>query len=453
MKTIIIRFALLSILLTVSLSCSSSTETSTDFPDIDGFDATIGENTTMVPPHVSEAALNSYDEENHIYRFDADILTDADIELEEGGIMLIEELALRKITSVSESNGEIEVETEFAALNEAFENLDLNMRQNIEFTPDVIANSKLDFGGNLYSPKRILQNGTVEWEGSFGDFEVEASITPGGTQINMSLLVRYSSGDMSGAMLAQADIQGFTQETIIQIVDHTTNEFSFNNIDMAGEVYQRFIFAGGVTSQETIAPPFPAIIIRTMAGPIPLIFRMDTIVTTEFGLGVNGTAQMETTITYDGNMGFQVKDSRFTPLATGGIENPSSPIAEGNAAGFSGRVHGQFGVAIPNISAQIFQIPAVAYLRQEYYLGASYTFPTCTQLYGRYAANVGLAVDNPTGLSAFDLSQNLNLVDVITHESNSDGCSGSKMLPYDLIHIPQTGTWDIPQVSPNIETE
>ena len=451
MKTILFRFTLLSIIVFISISCSSSTETSTDFPDIDGFDATIGENTTMVPPHVTDAGLNSYDEENHIYRFDADVIADADISLNVGEIMLIEGLALRKITSVSESNGEIEVETEFAALNEAFENLDINWQQTIEFTPDILANSTLEYDGKEYRPNKISDDGTIEYKGTFGNFEIEARMTPHHSEVEMSLLVKYDLGNSSGAMLTHANVKGFEQETIIQIADHETREFSFNNLNMAGEIEMLFIFAGGVSNEQSFSPPQPAINIPFMVGPIPMRFRIGTIFVTEFGLGVNGTAQMKTTMTYDGDMGFQVTGAEFNPMATGGIQNPNSEPAEGTAAAFSGRVHGQYGVAIPDISLRIFGVPAVAYLRQEYYIGASYTFPTCTEMYGRYAVNTGLDVANPTGLSILDLSRNHNIADVITHDFESDGCSPNKINPFDHIFIPQKDFESIPQFPFKVE--
>lgn len=451
MRYLNVKPCLFCIIVLISFSCTSATEPSNDFPGIEGFDATIGENTTMVPSHITEAGLIGYDEEGRVYRFNADVLADADIELDAGGIMLIEGLALRKISSVSESDGEIILETEFATLNEAFENLDVNFNKTIEFTPEIMANSKLEFQGKEYSPQKISADGEISWEGEFGDFEVEALMTPNHTEVEMSLLVKYNLGNSSGAMLTYANVKGFKQETVIQIRDHNTEEFSFNNLDMAGKIDMRFILAGGISKEQSFSPPQPAINIPFLIGPIPMVFRMGVVFVTKFDLGINGTAEMETSITYDGDMGFQVKDSKFNPVASGGIQNPKSPTAEGTAAGFSGRVHGQYGVAIPDISLKIFGVPAVAYLRQEYYIGASYTFPTCTQLYGRYSVNTGLDVTNPTGLSVLDLSRNRNLAEKITHEYESDGCSADKLNPLNRLFIPHINVRNNRQVPYKIE--
>lgn len=453
MKYLHVKSHLLCIIVLLSISCSPATEPSSDFPDIEGFDATVGENTTMISPHITEAGLNSYDEEDHVYRFDADVLADANIELEAGGIMVIEELALRKISSVSESGGEIIVETEFATLNEAFENLDVNFNKTIEFTPEIMANSKLEFQGKEYSPQKISDDGEITWEGEFGDFEVEAVMAPKHTEVDMSLLVKYNLGNSSGAMLTHANVKGFKQETIIQIRDHNTEEFSFNNLDMAGKIDMRFILAGGISKEQSFSPPQPAINIPFLIGPIPMVFRMGVVFITKFDLGINGTAEMETSITYDGDMGFQVKETKFNPVASGGIQNPDSPTAEGTAAGFSGRVHGQYGVAIPDISLKIFGVPAVAYLRQEYYIGATYTFPDCTQMDGRYSVNTGLDVANPTGLSVLDLSRNHNLADKITHEYESDGCSADKLKSLNQVFIPHMNVQNNPQIPYRIETD
>jgi hypothetical protein len=236
-------------------------------------------------------------------------------------------------------------------------------------------------------------------------------------------------------------LRGFDQEVRIDIENYNTEWFRSNSKDLEGSMDLYFVMAGGSQNQQSFTPEFPRLLFPFTVGPIPMMLEIGTIFVTQFNLGINGSARMETSFSYSGDMGFEFDGMDFTPVVSGGVQSPDAGVAEGNAAGFSGTVNGQYGIALPNIGLRILGVPT-GYIRQEFYVGALYSFPACTQLYSNYRVNAGITVANPLGFSFTDLSRDFNLVDVDTHDYKSDGCEGSKMAPVDFVTIPEGYGWE-----------
>ena len=408
------------------LSCSSSTDSGNDFPPIDGFEASLGSETVLVEEEVVSAALTDVDEENFVYTFNADVLSDGGINFQEGEIMLLANKALRRVTSVSESGGQVTVETEFAALNEAFENAVIEKSQYFDFRNLQADKIFIEYDGKLLpaNVRAKSDEGQSKWEYKFGDITVEGTLNSGNDEAKIALLVKYDTGDVSGAMLSELTIKGFENDTQIRITDHETESFRFNNRGIEGKLDMQFVFAGGNSQEEKWAPPMPAIIIPFAVGVVPFTFRIGPNYVFKLDLGADSTAQFETSFSFGGGMGVQVEGTNFTPILDGGIRDPSREQAVGNAAGFGGTVTGQYGIALPSISLRAFGEAIVPYLNQEFYLGASYTFPTCTRMWSRYEINAGVAM-KMLGLVNLNFSQNLVKKDML--DSRSDGCPQNKI--------------------------
>jgi len=403
------------------------------------FNAELGERTQYLESGTAGEAIISEDEESFSYTFSSEALSEAGISLTEGDILLLEGKALRKIRTVTESDGEVSVETDFAGLNEAFRNADIDVSTNIDFTETVAEKYAIEYDGKLLKPN-VAKDGGGEWSYELDNVTVEGSLETETNKATIALLVTYDTGDVSGAMKVTSTIENVQNETAFRIEDHETKSFRFHNPGMKGSVEIEFIMAGGNSSETIWEPPMPAVIIPFTIGPIPVVFKMGTIYVYKLDLGADGTASYNTSFSYDGDIGFRVEDSEFTPMLEGGIKNPSAADAEGNAAGFGGTVTGQFGVGLPKISFSMFGETVVPYLMQEFYTLASYTFPTCTKLNSRYEVNAGIDM-KLFGLADFNVSSNLAEADL--HKYESDGCGSSKVsepaiVPLSLSHYLNT---------------
>jgi hypothetical protein len=406
-----------------SISPETDPEPDPEQPLPENFNAELGERTHYFESETAREAIISEDEESHTYTFRSDVLNDAGMSLSAGDILLLEGKALRKVRSVTESDGELQVETDFAELNEAFRNADINVSTTIDFTETVAEKYAIEYDGKLLKPN-VAKDGGGEWSYELDNVTVEGTLETETNSATISLLVTYDTGDVSGAMRVKSTIENVKNETAFRIEDHETKSFRFHNPGMKGSVEMEFIMAGGNSSETIWEPPMPAVIIPFTIGPVPVVFKMGTIYVYKLDLGADGTASYNTSFSYDGDIGFQVEDSEFTPMLEGGIKNPSASEAEGNAAGFGGTVTGQFGVGLPRISFSMFGETVVPYLMQEFYSLASYTFPTCTKLNSRYEVNTGIDM-KLFGLAEFNVSSNLAEVELHTYES--DGCGNAKI--------------------------
>lgn len=410
------------------------------------FNAELGEKTQYLESKTAGEAIIREDEESFSYTFSSGVLSDAGISLSEGDILLLEGKALRKIRTVTESEGEVSVETDFAGLNEAFRNADIDVSTNIDFTETVAEKYAIEYDGKLLKPN-VTKKGGGEWSYELGDVTVEGTLKTETDKAVISLLIKYDAGGVSGAMKVVSTIENVQNETAFKIEDHETKSFRFNNPGMKGSLDIEFIMAGGNSSETIWDPPMPAVIIPFTIGPIPVVFKMGVIYIYKLDLGVNGTASYKTSFAYDGDIGFRVEGSDFTPMLEGGMKSPSADNAEGNAAGFGGTVTGQFGVGLPQISFSMLGETVVPYLRQEFYTLASYTFPTCTKLNSRYEVNAGIDM-KIFGLADFSVASNFAETDL--HKYESDGCSSSKVSERTIVPLSLSHYLNTPDSTPLI---
>lgn len=400
---------LLPLMVIVMISCStdsSSDRIDSDFQNIEGFDAKLGSETTYIPEDVVSAGLVGSDTENHTYTFSADVLSDADLDLREGEILLIPGIALRRISSVSESGGQVSVQTEYATLNEAFENADISWNKPIEFTPDMLADAVFEFMGKEVRPKMDTMSSSgdttsFEMEVEQGDWKIQGRIsTIGREKVQLIILPRYeiesSSNDnsASGAFRFETTIGNMSNEAAITIRDHETEAFSYRNRDLGGTAEFQFAGAGGVGPDFVYPDPSKPAALRVRVpftiGPIPATLSVGVRFVVRVRLQGDSSAHMTGSISYSGSAGFEVEGPSVETVNE--LDDPTFGQAVGNAAGNLGvTVDAQYGVGYPDISLELFGETIVPYLRPEFYMGAALTWgPMCTTMSRRFVVNAGL---------------------------------------------------------------
>lgn len=446
------KFQLLSLLLILLFSvgwitsCDSSTAPDSDPDEIptdpilesEGIEAKLGDQTVYI---TESAVTNSYmesdsDPDEHIYRFNAERLAEEGITLTEGEILLIHGKALRRISGVSESNGVITVETEFASLNEAFENADISWDKPLEFTREVMEEAVLEFMGKEVSPKleSFSQHGdTLSFEMSIdvGDWKIEARISSiNQRRVQLVLLPRYDlkqgNTSASGAFRFETEIGDLSNETNIIIRNHETESFTYRNRDLGGTVDFQFAGAGGTGPDfvypDPSAPAALRVRIPTTVGPIPVVVSVGMRFVVRVRLGVDSSAHLRTSMRYSGSTGFEVEGLDVVPI--GELDEPIFEPAIGNAAGNLGvTVDAQYGVGYPDISLELFGNTIVPYVRPEFYVGAALTWgPLCTMLSRRFEVNAGL---NLRFLGKDITGWDHNFIRVEAKHYSPEGCGGS----------------------------
>lgn len=438
------------------VSCNSSTGPEAD-PEPDpsdpvveseGIQADLGEETVYIAESlVTESFLeDESDPDNHMYSFNAESLAAEGIVLTVGEILLIHGKALRRISEVSESNGVITVETEFASLNEAFENADISWDKPLEFTREILEEAVLEFMGKEVSPKldSFSQHGdTISFEMSIesGDWEVQAKISAiGQRKIQLVLLPRYEieqgNTSASGAFRFETEIGDLSNETNITIRNHETEAFTYRNKDLGGTVDFQFAGAGGTGPDfvypDPSAPAALRLRIPTTVGPMPVVVSVGMRFVVRVRLGVDSSAHLRTSMRYSGSAGFEIDGLDVVPIDE--LEEPIFEPAIGNAAGNLGvTVDAQYGVGYPDISLELFGNTIVPYVRPEFYVGAALTWgPLCTMLSRRFEVNAGL---NLRFLGKDITGWSHNFIRSEAKHYSPEGCGGSGKALHDPFSI------------------
>lgn len=387
--------ALFVLLLVTGLSCSSSTEP--DEPgeaEVQGIEAELGSETVLLPEHIAETAITEADEEKHSYTFDGAVLSDANIEIEQGAILLIAGKALRRITSVNESGGQISVQTSGdVTLEDAFEEADIRWDGTLEFTQAVAEKAIIEVEGRSLAPNKISE-GKVEWEYTVGAFKVKGMVQAEGTHAKVVLLMEKSMAAGGVAYKAEATIQQIKNNIDIQIRDHETKSFRFDNPGMSGKVDLSIAAAGGGVEPDLGFGPVTMFRFPFTIGPIPVVVAVK--VQTVAKLTVHGKASATATssISYNGDTGLSYDGTEYKATIGGGIEVPVFGSGEGDSApgGFDGyNVDTQYGFAAPVIEVEMFGNIIVPFVRPEFYIGSRFHWaPICKNVHLRYGIKGGM---------------------------------------------------------------
>lgn len=401
-----IRSSFILILLTAALiSCSSSTGTSGEDREQPktkitepGMDAELSEETEYMDDETVQSAMTEADNENQTYTFDQQALADAGIDLEVGEVLLVSKVALGRITSVSESNGQVEVKTKFAALTEAFEEADIEWNQTFEFTDEVLEKSVMVFKGKEYAARKDdeacagLQDGCIGWKFAVGEYTLKGRIVGQGAEAEVIVIMSKQVGGDNVALRAESTIQSIDNYTNIQIEDHETKQFDFANSNMQGKVKVSLAAAGGGVSNDLGFGPHTMIRFPFTIGPLPVVLAVKVRTVAKVDVKSNASATAEANFTYGGSAGISYDGTELIPNKGGGIEAPQITGGSGDLAAAIGlNVDVQWGFTAPELELQLFGNTLVPYLRPEFFIGANLKWgPVCQNVNLRYNVSSGL---------------------------------------------------------------
>jgi len=395
--------------LVVSLSiagCSTSTESEPDGePDQQqtitesGFNGRLAPQTTYMDESKVSRALIESDTESDTYTFDAAVLGDEGVILEQGQVLLIHQTALGRITSVQEANGQVTVQTEFAALTEAFEELDMEWNESFEFTPDIIEKSVMTYQGKEIYPQKNdpdncagFQAGCFGWNATVGEYTIKGRIVGRGADAEVIVIMSKQVGGDNVVFRAESTIQKIDNSTNLQIEDGETKQFDFQNPNMGGQVKLSLAAAGGGVSGDLGFGPQTMIRFPFAVGPLPMVLAVKVRTVAKLDVKSNASATAEATFRYGGSAGVQYDGVNLIPNKDQPIENPQIEGGGGDLAAAIGlQVDTQWGFTAPELELQLFGNTLVPYLRPEFFLQGSLTWgPVCQEVKLRYNVSSGL---------------------------------------------------------------
>ncbi|MEZ4817817.1 MAG: hypothetical protein R2776_07590 [Flavobacteriaceae bacterium] len=356
-------------LLLFVFSCGSDKNKSKDFskthiiPKTETFNATQKENTTRVS--ASEVSkLEQYNSETGTYIFsdDADEIED----LEVGKVVLFETHSLRKITAVKKEAGKIIVESEYARLTDYFSEASISYSANVAWDKNGIAATKVSLGQpiaimatpSLFMAQEVENEASVSIEREIRGWKVGFELEPeSGGKLNITL---SAEKEHVCSIKAEGFISSFTSTSTIEIGNGETQEFSYQNDGLEGEVELKFA-AVGLGSDIAILE-IPATLERTILvqGIIPVTLRLkaNLKIYPEVAAGTSSQASMK--LTYNSNFGFSYGNGSMS--TTGGVSNDTAEQTGDSNTATAGIAGMGVGVEFPRFEVGILGNTVVPYL-------------------------------------------------------------------------------------------
>lgn len=405
------------------------------------FDAELTEETVLVEGDAL-AAVEEVDVENHRYAFDADRLDAAGLAIEEGSVLLLSGVALRRVTDVSRSGGRVAVETEFAALNEAIRDgtvaWDADLGFDAGFASDrfgpgdggagssiaggvgtgdgdgtdtdtgtaddarasladavVLADVAAvdELGEVLARPDSVSATREVlEFKFTQGNTAYRFGLTPSGDEVKLKVEMKAPAG---GA--AKLRFTGVGTAKAVQAggrVDVDGGDVSSMDVDakrLAGEITLDVAVAGaGVAGPTEI--PFPGGFVFKhvfFAGPVPLTVTTSIELKATIDVKAKASATASSTFRFGGDTGFSYDGTEVVPKATLGTISIDPDTADA-AGSFGQPVHAGFGVGFPKVSISVFDQLLIPYIRVGMAVNTSLSWgPVCKSAYLQLTVKAG----------------------------------------------------------------
>jgi hypothetical protein len=294
------------------------------------FDVTYTSNTVTVDPATTERTFRGVSPDGQIFVFDD---SDEQIKkLEVGSVMLLQGLALKKVTGVETDGDLVVIATQPAALTDAI--------QNGHIAWDV----PIQFGGSSAQMRRELpdwfdrENWVVEAagldkSGEVGDWKYKVNATPGPGKLDLDLDVNGVIEGLDVDVNATGNIQNFNLAADMQINNGVMENFKYIAKNLRGEVTVAFVATkkgdGMLKRIEKRLPPMfeaPVII-----GGIPFVMDVGAAIIIGPGLSAkNEAASGHFKIKFTGGEGFDMSGAAMSPEGNISSENEivdSSSIA------------------------------------------------------------------------------------------------------------------------------
>jgi hypothetical protein len=321
-------------------------------------DVTLTNNTVRIDEATTHRILKSVGSDGDVFVFDN---TDQRIQnLKEGQILLLDDVAVRKVLAVAKKDNLIIVGTDYASLTDFIQQGHLKWDAPIRFG-SLFAQANESSGprtattGMWWIPDGTVYaaTGGLSFSGDVEGWKTNMSVTPSSNRLDMAFKVSRDYKGMNMMASAKGFLKDFLSSADIQVAQGDLSNFSYSASNMNGEMNVEYAAtrdgdAAGMDKPNIKLPPLAKIPMPIDGIPFMLTINANLILKPGFGArkeAASGSFQ----ITYNGDEGFQVK---------GGNSQPSSSI---DGSGSFGHIdtsslapHGILvGVAAPKITLSL----------------------------------------------------------------------------------------------------
>lgn len=357
-----------------------------------GVDITLKPGTRRISASLAQSALVSMDTATHQFTLDASQLAAAGATPKTGDVLMIDGIALRKVTGVSTSNGQLVVSTGDAVLTDAIQDGTIAWDAPLSFTSASVARARLVRPDGEMLVPQSSENGAVQFHYTAGDYTYTLDLLPinGPAQIVFQVK-KETSHKVTAVFTFKGTISQGSSSGQIMIAQGSTQQFDYENKGIQGTIDLDFSIAGEDAQDFSFKFPQPVITFPIEVGPIPVLVTLKLEVATRIKvpLAFKASAVLSTKFVYSGDSGFSFAGGSFTNTST----MPAPVLGPSNAdpaALIGGPVDAQIRLGIPRVEFGIFGNTIVPFFRIELFAGTQlYWGPVCKTATVQYLITAG----------------------------------------------------------------
>ncbi len=288
--------------------------------------------------------------------------------LVEGDIIVINDYAVRKGSYIENTDDEIYIETEFAALTEAIKDGDINWDYGIEFTPELISKAARAKGYEI----TVVTTDSIGFSIKVGSYEYTIWVK---LLKEKAIITVIAEKEIASTKVAKLTVQGelkrFRTKGNIKIRNNQLDDFENRNSFKETDITLTLSAAGsgsdiGIEVPLPLIPPFP------IAG-IPFFnFEIKALVVMNASVPPDGSSLISAKFRYTAEQGLKYVKGDQKPSAIVNLQ--SSEFDKTNQqphTGASGPIAMSWGIAAPRFEISLGGTTLV-WVHAAYLLGGDY---------------------------------------------------------------------------------
>jgi hypothetical protein len=253
--------------------------------------------------------------------------------LHPGQVILLDDVAVRKVVAVAKKDDLIVVGTDYASLPDFIQHGHLRWNAPIHFGSLLVQNNAspdfqlLAWAASLAPGRTVYAApGALSYSGKVDGWDTGMSITPSSNRLDVTFKVARDYKGMNVMMSSKGFLKDFLSSADIEVAQGSVDDFSYNATNLNGEVDVQYAAtrdgdAAGIDKPNIKLPALAKI--PMPIGGIPFLLTINANIILKPGFGAKKEAASGSfQITYNGDEGFQVKGGN--PQTNGTMDGSGS---------------------------------------------------------------------------------------------------------------------------------
>ncbi|MBN1774665.1 MAG: hypothetical protein JXB32_25615 [Deltaproteobacteria bacterium] len=308
-----------------------------------------------------------------VFELDAAGVRAAGLDLGAGRVLVLDGLAVARITGVEPRGDRLIVQTEDATLVDAIERGTIAWEHDIRFAAERIAPPVV--GGKTVEP----QGDTLSFRIDLESYAVAVEVKLLGERCEFKLELEKDLPGEAGAKFAiEGFLETFTSRDRIDIEGGAVKAFEHGLDGLRGEATLSATVAASGRDMFNSSLPIPLLEIPFTVGPIPVSLKLTAQLLVNALIPLEGSARAEVKFAYDSALGFSYRGGRIR--AGGRLGDHEIGEQAEPHVGAAGAAAVNFGVGFPRVELSILRKSVVPWAQLAYLVGGSFTFRPACQL-------------------------------------------------------------------------